>query len=186
MGALGDAGAVTTNDAELARKIRMIANYGCEKKYHHVMQGVNSRLDTLQAKFLHEKLKHIDGWNARRRDYAEIYKNQLGNLDRVELAQPPENTETTWHVFPVRIAAEYRDDFIAYLNNNGIGTNIHYPFPIHKSDAYGVNDALPNAERVSKELISLPLDPYHTQKEIEYVCTHVRQYCENLNARGAA
>lgn len=184
MGALGDAGAVTTNDGDLARKIRMIANYGCEKKYHHVMQGVNSRLDTLQAKFLHEKLKYIDDWNARRREYAEIYKNQLGNLQEIQLAHPPKNGETTWHVFPIRIAAEHRDDFIAYLNENGIGTNIHYPFPIHKSDAYGLNDGLPIAERVSKELVSLPLDPYHTPEEIEYVCGYVKKYCEDLSAGG--
>lgn len=185
MGALGDAGAVTTDDKDLARKIRMIANYGCEKKYHHVMQGVNSRLDTLQAKFLGEKLNHIDGWNARRRDYAEIYIEHLGNLTQIELAQSPDEAETTWHVFPIRVKADHRDDFVAYLNDNGIGTNIHYPFPIHKSDAYASNKNLPNAEQVSKELISLPLDPYHTREEIEYVCAHVKKYCAQLDDKGA-
>lgn len=176
LGALGDAGAVATDDAELARRVRLLGNYGSTAKYHHLVPGRNSRLDPLQAAVLAVKLSHLDGWNARRRALAALYFKGLAGLDRVILPMVPADTEPVWHVFPVRLADGRRDAVQAALQGHGIGTNIHYPVPIHRQPAYAAQHtpALPVAEDAAASMLSLPLDPYHTEEEISRVIDVLR------------
>ncbi len=183
MGGLGDAGCVTTQDQELANRIRILANYGSAQKYYHEIQGVNSRLDTLQAAILNIKLGFIDEWNAKRRELAEIYFTHLEKIDAINLPKTPENTEVVWHVFPILIAENLRDHCIQYLKKQGVGCHIHYPIPIHQSQAYMQQEhaelSFPCAEEIAKKLISLPLDAFHSRLEIEYVCKILAEYFQN-------
>ena len=178
MGSLGDAGCVATDDDALAAKIRMLGSYGSKVKYHHDIKGTNTRLDSLQAAFLSVKLTYIEEWNQRRRHLSEIYFEELGAIEGLTLPKIYSETQPIWHVFPVRVQADKRDAFIAALGDSGIGTNVHYPIPIHQSRAYGLNQAIPYAEKFAEELISLPLDPYHTEDEIRYVVGHVKKFME--------
>jgi dTDP-4-amino-4,6-dideoxygalactose transaminase len=163
LGALGDAGAVTTSDAELARRLRMLRNYGSDKKYVHEMAGFNSRLDELQAALLRVKLKCLDDWNDRRRRVADWY---FLNLPKVfpDLALPfvPVWAEPCWHLYVVR--ARERNSFQESLTARGIGTLIHYPAPPHLQDAYGglgyPAGSFPLAEAIAREVLSLPMGPH--------------------------
>lgn len=176
LGALGDAGAVATDDPDLARRVRLLGNYGSTAKYHHAVPGRNSRLDPLQAAVLEVKLQHLDGWNARRRALAGLYLDGLAGLGGVTLPMVPPGAEPVWHVFPVRIAGGRRDAVQAALQSQGIGTNIHYPVPIHRQPAYeaSIISALPVVEAAAVEMLSLPLDPYHTEEEIGRVIRALR------------
>lgn len=176
MGALGDAGCVVTRDKTLADRVRLLANYGSVEKYVHLEKGINSRLDSMQAAFLSLKLDYIEGWNEKRRALADIYFDRLKDLAGLELPQTQDYGAPIWHVFPVRVAAEKRDSLLSALKAAQIGTNIHYPFAIHESKAYDLDISMPNAEKFAKELISLPLDPYHTSVEINYVCGHIEEF----------
>ena len=179
IGALGDAGCITTNNKKLADKIRMLRNYGSQKKYHHEMIGVNSRLDTMNAAFLDIKLKFIDEWNQKRRKLADIYFENLGSISEIILPQITDNSVPVWHVFPIRVHQNIRETCIDYLKENHIGTNIHYPIPIHQSEAYARDISLPITEQYAKSLISLPLDPFHNEMEIEYVCKTLEEFFKN-------
>ena len=179
LGALGDGGCITTQNQSLAEKIRLLANYGSKEKYVHELRGTNSRLDTIQAAILDIKLTHLDQWNNTRRKYAEIYLKRLKSISSLSLPVIEPDSIPVWHVFPVRLGAHLRADFITQLNKNGISINIHYPNTIHKSNAYRLEEHYPNAERFSFELISLPLDPYHTEEEIHYVCNII----ENIGTK---
>jgi dTDP-4-amino-4,6-dideoxygalactose transaminase len=160
LGALGDGGAVTTNDLELAERICMLRNYGSKIKYIHEVQGYNSRLDPIQAAVLRVKLKYLDEWNRRRRAIAVLYEEGL--LGRgLGLPFVPAWAEPVWHQFVIRTV--WRDKLIKRLNNAGIDTIIHYPIPAHLQKAY-VNQgydvgAFPIAERLSAEVMSLPIGP---------------------------
>lgn len=185
LGALGDGGAVTTNDKQLADKIRIIANYGSEKKYNHIFQGVNSRLDELQAAFLTVKLKYLDEWNKERRNIAKKYdkyiisKKDTGKIERlidignqrVSILENDIIEENVYHIYPV--FAIDRDQMQQKMDKCGIGTNIHYPIPIHKQLAYkGLHvqeGKYPVAERCADTELSLPLYPGMTDEQIEYV-----------------
>jgi dTDP-4-amino-4,6-dideoxygalactose transaminase len=134
LGAYGDAGAVTTNDEELAEKIKMLRNYGSKVKYYNEVKGYNSRLDPLQAAFLRVKLKYLDEWNARRAKVAKYYLEALSDVSDLILPFVPEESEPVWHLFVVRHPR--RDDLQKHLAENGIGTMIHYPVPPHLSEAY--------------------------------------------------
>lgn len=170
LGALGDAGAVVTNNKELADKIRAIANYGSDRKYHHIYKGTNSRLDEVQASFLRIKLKNLEKWNEDRRRIAERYLNGINNPLIIKPAED-EYAKHVWHIFAVR--TDRRDEFEKYLNNNGIGTTIHYPTPIHMQEAYKElnikEGSLPIAEKISNEVISLPMWYGMNDEEINYV-----------------
>lgn len=179
LGALGDGGAVVTNDAALADKIRMLGSYGSKIKYHHDVKGRNSRLDPLQAAVLSIKLTHLNEWNARRQYLADIYYRELANVSGIILPAVPAGFQSVWHVFPIRVTDGRRDELKNYLEANSVGTNIHYPIPIHKQKAYGdlyegVN--LPNSELVSIELLSLPLDPFHSDEEIRFVIKNIKSF----------
>ncbi|TBU79082.1 DegT/DnrJ/EryC1/StrS family aminotransferase [Phytopseudomonas daroniae] len=168
LGAMGDAGGITTDDQDLFERIKAIANYGSDYKYHHIYKGVNSRLDELQAGVLDVKLKYLDAANARRREIANYYRC---NIDDRSIALPAIYDEAAhvWHVFVVR--TERRDEFQSYLELNGIQTNIHYPTPPHKQHAYEewVGMSLPVTEKIHREAISLPISPVMADEEVRRV-----------------
>lgn len=170
LGALGDAGCVTTNDKELAAKIRALANYGSDYKYHHLYQGYNSRLDELQAAFLRVKLPLLDKVNEDRRRIANRYLNEIHNAELI-LPQADWNTVLpVWHIFAVR--TKKRDELAAYLEDHGIGTGIHYPTAIHNQKAYEelhiAEGSLPVCEEISRTSLSLPMY-YGMKEETDYV-----------------
>ena len=171
LGAIGDAGAVTTNNAELADKIRLLRNYGSRVKYENEIQGYNSRLDELQAAFLRVKLAKLDEWNARRVKVAEQYLNNLSKNPHLMLPFVPDWAEPVWHLFVVRHPNRY--DLEQHLHKNGIATLIHYPIPPHLSDAYAGEgwhlDSFPVSERLSREILSLPIGSHLNEKQIEAV-----------------
>lgn len=179
LGALGDAGAITTNDPELARKIRALGNYGAFERYHHIYQGCNSRLDEIQAAFLLKKLTYLDQWNEERRKIAEEYIQRIDNkkviLPKEEIGNPEGNV---YHIFPV--LCETRDDLQEYLKQKGIGTNIHYPIPIPCQGAYQEKNwdmaQYSVTERICAEELSLPLYPGMSHEEVEYVINSVNNY----------
>lgn len=170
LGALGDAGAIVTNDKELADKVRALGNYGSDYKYHHIYQGNNSRLDELQAAFLRIKLRNLDRWNANRIETAEKYLAGIHNPN-VILPVVEEYGKHVFHIFAIR--CDRREELESYLNKKGIGTNKHYPIPMHLQGAYaqlGIpQGALPLAEQISNTELSLPLSYGMTAEEIDYV-----------------
>lgn len=176
LGALGDAGAVTTSNDELAKTIRALANYGSEEKYVNKYQGLNSRLDEMQAAVLSTKLKYLDAENDIRREIAHYYMASITN-PLIILPQQPENSENhVWHLFVIRTAD--RDRLKHYLADNGIQTLIHYPIPPHKQEAYpqlkGLS--LPITELVHREVLSLPISPVLTADEVQKVVDILNNY----------
>lgn len=170
LGALGDAGAIVTNDKELADKVRALGNYGSDYKYHHIYQGNNSRLDEVQAAFLRIKLRNLDRWNANRIETAEKYLAGIHNPN-VILPVVEGYGKHVFHIFAIR--CDRREELESYLNEKGIGTNKHYPIPMHLQGAYaqlGIpQGALPLAEQISNTELSLPLSYGMTAEEIDYV-----------------
>lgn len=175
LGAMGDAGAVITNDADLAEKVRIYRNYGSKIKYKNEIKGRNSRLDELQATILSLKLKYLQNENQRRREIARKYflgiDNQFITMplsDRIE--------EDSWHLFVVRTPE--RDKFREYLLNNGVGTDVHYPIPPHKQLAYAewADMVFPISEQIHKEVVSLPLNTALTDSEIDHIINTVNLY----------
>jgi len=180
LGALGDGGAVTTNDDELAEIIRAYRNYGSHKKYENLYLGINSRLDEMQAAFLSIKLKTLEICNLQRRKIAQYYIEHINN-DLITLPCSKQTNITNfkshvWHVFAVRV--EDREKFRKYLSDNGIQTVIHYPVPPHKQPAYSEwnNDSYPISEKIHQEIISLPISPVMNPEEVEFVCKVVNSY----------
>ena len=171
LGCLGDGGCITTNDDELAVKVRALRNYGSDVKYHFPYRGTNSRLDEIQAAFLRVKLSHLDADNTTRRRIAERYCAEIKN-PLIELPNLPDNPNgCVWHVFPVR--CKNRDAFQKHLADRGVQTVIHYPIPPHRQPAYTEWHALslPITETIHNEIISLPISPVMTVSEIdETVC----------------
>ncbi|MBP7847578.1 MAG: DegT/DnrJ/EryC1/StrS family aminotransferase [Burkholderiales bacterium] len=176
LGAIGDGGAVTTNDDQLDYTIRALANYGSEVKYKNMYKGINSRLDELQAAILDVKLAKLDPDTEKRRVIARMYREQITNpkisLPQVELGADSH----VWHVFVVRTAN--RDEFQKYLTENRIGTVIHYPTPPHKQEAYKELNhlSLPISEQIHREVISLPISPVQTIEQTQYVIDVVNKY----------
>lgn len=168
LGCLGDGGAVTTNDEEIFNKIKALANYGSDRKYHHIYKGLNSRLDEIQAAVLDVKLPHLDADNNRRREIAKYYRENIKN-PKIILPKTYDDKATVWHVFVVR--TQNRDEFQKYLADNGIQTLIHYPTPPHKQDAYKEwnNLSFPISEEIHRTIISLPMSPVMTQEEVQKV-----------------
>ena len=175
LGALGDGGAITTSDSELFEKLKALANYGSDRKYHHIYKGVNSRLDEIQAAVLDVKLKYLDADNNRRREIATFYRTHITN-PRIVCPKTYAEQASVWHVFTVR--TERRSDFQKYLADKGIQTLIHYPTPPHKQMAYAEwNDrSYPITEKIHREIISLPISPVMTEEEAEYVVNIVNHW----------
>ena len=173
LGALGDAGAVTTNDTELAEIVRALGNYGSQKKYVHNYQGRNSRIDELQAAILDVKLKHLDADNQKRRSIASIYINKVENpLIHI----PTSERDTVWHIFPV--FCERRDELQQYLFEHGGETQIHYPIPPHKQRCYEEwhDLSLPVTERIHAQELSLPCHQAMTKEEAEQIVSLLNSF----------
>lgn len=171
LGAIGDAGAVTTNDDDLAIKIRLLRNYGSRVKYLNEIQGYNSRLDELQAAFLRVKLANLDEWNARRLEVAKKYLKNLGKNPILKLPFVPDWAEPVWHLFVVCHYNRYNLE--RHLKQKGITTLIHYPVPPHLSDAYGRNGwhlgDFPVSERLSNDVLSLPIGSHMLDQQVDAV-----------------
>jgi dTDP-4-amino-4,6-dideoxygalactose transaminase len=175
LGALGDGGAVTTNDKALADTVRALANYGSQKKYVFKYCGRNSRLDEIQAAVLDVKLKYLDDDNAKRQQIANYYYDNINNT-RIVLPKRIEDTNNVYHLFPV--FCEERDAFQQYLKDNDIQTLIHYPIPPHKQECYREWNAisLPITEMIHKQELSLPMSPCLTKEEVEYVVKKINTW----------
>lgn len=180
LGALGDGGAVTTDDDALAERIRLLRNYGSRVKYRHEAAGYNTRLDELQAAFLRERLQHLDADNARRRQIARHYGESLRDLPGLMLPHDPAEAQPVWHLYVVR--HPQRDRLGAELQARGIGTLVHYPTPAHRQAAYGAfaTAALPIADRLSAEVLSLPIDPTLSDEGVAAVVAAVRSACSAI------
>ena len=175
LGCMGDGGAVTTDDDELASKIRAIANYGSDKKYHHIYKGVNSRLDEIQAAVLDVKLPHLDSDNAIRREIAKYYRENIKN-NKIILPKIYDENSHVWHIFAIRCKG--RDGLQKYLEKKGIQTNIHYPTPPHKQGAYKewINENYLVSEEIHRTELSLPISPVLTNEEVKKVVEVVNEW----------
>ena len=175
LGAMGDAGGITTNDDALYEKVKAIANYGSDRKYHHIYKGINSRMDEIQAAILDIKLPYLDKDNSRRREIAQNYRENIKN-PLIILPKTYSEASHVWHVFAVR--TNNRDKFQKYLNENGVQTIIHYPTPPHKQPAYKEwnNISYPISEKIHQEIISLPISPVMTDNEVKELIRIVNAY----------
>jgi dTDP-3-amino-3,4,6-trideoxy-alpha-D-glucose transaminase len=183
LGAMGDAGAVTTNDDALAERVRMLRNYGSKVKYHHDLPGLNSRLDSLQAGVLRVKLRHLDEWNERRRAVAGRYLRRLAGIEGLGLPMAADWAQPVWHLFVVRHAR--RDSLQERLADAGVDTIIHYPIPPHLTGAYAAafeGVRLPVAERLADEVLSLPMGPHLQLEDADRVALAVREAVGALEA----
>ena len=176
LGALGDAGAVTCKDALLAKTIRTLANYGSEEKYVNKYQGLNSRLDEIQAAVLDVKLKYIDADNEKRRNIAERYCSEITNPIIILPQFPKNSSEHVWHLFVIRTSK--RVQLQKYLFENGIQTLIHYPIPPHKQKAYKYYNHLsfPTTEKMHEEVLSLPISPIMEDEKVEKVIQMINKF----------
>jgi dTDP-4-amino-4,6-dideoxygalactose transaminase len=174
LGALGDGGAVLTNDDQIALKIKRLRNYGSQKKYQHDTAGYNSRLDEMQAAFLRVKLKYLDEWNNRRRKIALDYAVLLKDID-LTVPFVPDWAEPVWHLYVIR--STQRDQLKMDLEHKGIATVIHYPIAPHKQNCYSqyANYVLPLAQLFANEVLSLPISPTMKDTEVEYVAQVIHQ-----------
>jgi dTDP-4-amino-4,6-dideoxygalactose transaminase len=179
LGAFGDAGAVTTNDEALAQKLRLLRNWGSVVKYHHEIQGYNSRLDTIQAAILHIKLEHLPRWNDQRQHVASWYRENLRDCPGVVLpVEMPWCGRHVYHLFVVRFPGHDRDAVAKKLADGGVQTVVHYPIPIHLQKAYASlgykPGAFPCAESAATSILSLPMFPEMTRGQCDYVCARLR------------
>lgn len=181
LGALGDAGAVTTNDEELARKASVLRNYGSEKKYYNEVIGYNMRLDECQAGFLSVKLKYLEEWTKQRQEIADWYNDALEDINDLILPSVAELATHVYHLYVVR--TKHRDNLQKHLTDNGIGTLIHYPIPPHLQQAYlqlGLKKGdFPIAEEIADTCLSLPIWPGITEKEVLYIAKKIKSFLKN-------
>lgn len=175
LGALGDGGAVLTNDKAIADKVRRLRNYGSEIKYHHSTIGYNSRLDELQAALLRVKLTKLNTWNNRRREIANAFLGEISSFG-IELPFVPEWADPVWHLFVIR--SNKRDALQHHLRAKGIGSMIHYPIPPHKQECYAnmAWDRLPIAEKMCREVLSLPIYPTMTASDVECIIDAINEF----------
>jgi dTDP-4-amino-4,6-dideoxygalactose transaminase len=178
LGAVGDGGAVTTNDSALADRVHLLRNYGSREKYRNELPGFNSRLDELQAAFLRVKLSKLDQWNSRRVEIAEHYAKKLAETQQVVLPHVASMTEPVWHLFVVRSGS--RDALQCHLQSEGISTLIHYPIPSHRSSAYAKQvmpqNVFPVTDALAGEILSLPIWPQMTSENVETVSQAVAKF----------
>lgn len=180
LGALGDAGALTTDRADLADRFRKLRNYGQEDRYHHVTLGFNSRLDEMQAAILRVKLAHLPGWTQRRREIAARYREAFAGLP-IGFSRERAEAPSVEHLFVVRVAD--RTSFRESLERDGVGTQIHYPLPIHLQPAYSElglgRGSFPVAELRARQIVSLPMYPEMTESQVDQVIDAVRKALQN-------
>jgi len=183
LGAYGDAGMITTNDEDLAKRLRLLRDHGSPAKYQHTIIGTNSRLDALQAAVLSVKLRYLDQWNAKRREHAQSYQRLLKH-STIFLPQVPAGSEHVFHLFVIRVSA--RDQVRQSLANAGIETGIHYPVPLHLTRAYQDftypgRGTFPTAETLADEILSLPMFPELTEQQISRVAEVLLRSTENVD-----
>ncbi len=179
LGALGDAGMVLTNDADIANMVRALGNYGSERKYVNKFKGVNSRLDEMQAALLLAKLPHLDESNERRREIALRYCSEIKNSKVILPEIPATPSEHVWHVFVIRLKSEdSRNEMQKFLSARGIETLIHYPIPPHEQEAYAheFNGEYPIAESLAKTVLSIPMSPVMTDGEVSEVIGAINEF----------
>jgi dTDP-3-amino-3,4,6-trideoxy-alpha-D-glucose transaminase len=183
LGALGDGGAVVTNDDGLAQKLRRLREYGWERKYYTTdLGGLNSRLDELQAAILSVKLAHLPAWNERRRQIAGQYQDLLAGVG-LALPEDPADGEHVYHLYVTRVPAAERERIRAALRERGIGAEVHYPLPAHRQPVYAhlaPEGGLPLTERLAAEVLSLPMYPELTDEEVRAVAAALREVVEQL------
>jgi dTDP-4-amino-4,6-dideoxygalactose transaminase len=172
LGALGDGGAVLTNDDAVADKVRRLSNYGSSIKYQHDLAGYNTRLDEIQAAFLREKLKVLDIWNFKRKAAANIYTELLSSADCIT-PFVPEYADPVWHLYVIR--SKQRDELKTYLEKQGVSTVIHYPIPPHKQACYSefASQSFPIAELLAEEVLSLPISSYISEDDVCKICSQI-------------
>jgi dTDP-4-amino-4,6-dideoxygalactose transaminase len=178
LGAAGDGGMIVTENGKLAQRARKLCNYGEVVKYEHAEKGFNARLDTLQAAILQVKLPHLDGWNRRRAQNAQRYRDRLARIPGVELQSVLPECTHVYHLFMIRVAR--RDALRQFLQDRGVQTGIHYPTPIHLQAAYADHGwkkgDFPVAEELASRIVSLPMFPELTAEQIDYVCEQVGEF----------
>jgi dTDP-4-amino-4,6-dideoxygalactose transaminase len=182
LGAFGDGGAVTTNDDKLADKIRELRQYGEKEKYVHTILGYNSRLDALQAAILRVKLRFLDPWNEQRRKASKIYRTLLADTDIGLPAEKP-GVRHVYHLFVVQ--HPHRDELLSYLRRKNIFCGIHYPIPVNHQRPYvsakTIPKSVPITTRLSSSIISLPIYPEISERQIDYIVTEIKRF-ENANS----
>lgn len=182
LGAYGEAGAVVTNNSELARTIRILREHGQSKKYYHEKIGWNARMDGIQGAVLSVKLKCLFAWNEGRRRHAAAYNRLLSGIEAIRLPKEAAYAKHVYHVYPIHI--ENRDDFIKAMTEKGISCGIHYPVPVHRQQAYShlslPEGSFPIAERSASTVVSLPMFAELSSLDVEYVAEQVREYCKQL------
>ena len=182
LGAYGDAGCIITNDDQLAEKCRMYANHGALKKHHHIIEGINSRLDGLQAAILNAKIPYIIDWTSKRNEKAEVYRKHLSEIESIILPKQRENTVHSYHLFVVR--AKKRDQLAEWLKSKDIEVAIHYPTALPHLPAYQYlksgKEEYPVATQLQNEILSLPIYPELTEDEIGYVAKAIKDFYNNV------
>jgi dTDP-4-amino-4,6-dideoxygalactose transaminase len=182
LGACGEAGCVTTDDEDLAQKIRMLRDHGQRRKYLHEWEGYNGRCDAVQAAVLRIKLKHLDRWNAARRRNASMYDEILADCPEVITPKVSSDCLPVYHLYIIQV--EQRDKIAAALNEDGIATGLHYPIPLHLQEAYRgmalAEGTFPVTERVARRLLSLPMYPELSRNQIEYVCDRLKNAIKSI------
>jgi dTDP-4-amino-4,6-dideoxygalactose transaminase len=179
LGAYGEGGIITTSDPDIAERCRMLRDHGQNSKYHHSMMGINGRLDEIQAAVLRVKFPHLEDWIEKRRNLAQAYNAGLAPL----LKKPQEMpwAKHVYHLYVIRTPE--REELRAWLESKGIGAGMHYPIPVHKQEAwrvYGGGDfSLPITEKITEEIISLPIYPEMTNEEANYICSCIREFIES-------
>jgi len=180
LGCFGDGGAIFTDNADLAEKLKMIANHGQKVKYHHEIIGVNSRLDTLQAAILSVKLNYLDEYARKRNEVAAFYDSAMSGINGIEIPIRAANSSHVFHQYTLQVIGVNRDDFKDYLAQNGVPSMIYYPVPLHLQKAYYQSEfgegAFPITEKLSKTVISLPMHTEMAPDQLEYIVTTVKKY----------
>lgn len=180
LGACGEAGAVTSNDLEIIRKVKMLRDHGQSQKYYHDMEGYNARMDALQAIVLRAKLKRLTAWNDARRQWAQYYNERLAGSPKITIPSVASDNVHVYHLYVILV--ENRDALQAELAKHGIGTGLHYPLPLHLQKAYkhlGYKEGdLPVTERVARTLLSLPMFPHLSREQVDYVCDRILEVVE--------
>lgn len=183
LGALGDGGAITTHSKNYADAISYLRNYGQKEKYHHVSIGGNSRLDEIQAAVLDIKLKHLDQANENRNKIAQFYSNELKNVGDLILPSTAPDCKHVYHLFVIR--TKHRDACQKFLQENGVSSMVHYPYPIHKHSAFlnlewTLNAKFPAAEKACETILSLPLYPHQPEADLKKVCDTLKKFFTNI------
>ena len=183
LGAYGDGGMIVTNNKKISQKLKLLRNYGETKRFTHVIKGYNSRLDEIQAAILRIKLKHLDTWNQKRRRIAKLYSELLSDL--MSVPKEDKNSKHVYHLYIVR--TEKRNKLKDFLFSRGIGTNIHYPIPVHLQKSYSdlgyKKGFLPKCEKYAKEVLSLPIFPELRKNEVEYICNAITEFFKSQNGK---